>query len=232
LSGIGEPQRPSETGDLAAPMRAALAQLLKARQYARDLGCPHWEFAVEIDRLTGLGATTSDLRWLVKKGYLEHAYEVTQPGDPSRRFQTAQNLAFAEGSCFCLTDPALSSLEGEGSDPEASDSGSNSVAEAPAEAVLLPRWDAEDRTLYLGRRVVKEYRVPSPNQEAVLAAFQEEGWPHYVDDPLSPVGDQSPKQRLRDTIRCLNANQANNLIRFRGDGTGERIRWELVDGRT
>ena len=80
----------------------------------------------------------------------------------------------------------------------------------------------------MGNLIVKEYRVRSPNQEAALSAFQEEQWPHYIDDPLSPMPDQSPKQRLRDTVKRLNENQKNRLIRFRGDGTGERVRWELI----
>jgi hypothetical protein len=49
-----------------------------------------------------------------------------------------------------------------------------------------------------------------------------------VDDPLSPVADYDPKRRLRDTIKCLNLNQAARLIRFRGDGTGQRVQWEMM----
>jgi hypothetical protein len=80
----------------------------------------------------------------------------------------------------------------------------------------------------VGEYLIKRFRVPSPNQEAVLDAFQEEGWPRSVDDPLSPVADQLPKRRLRDTIKCLNLNQAHRAIRFRGDGTGQRVSWELL----
>ena len=80
----------------------------------------------------------------------------------------------------------------------------------------------------LGDRTVKRYRVRSPNQEAILAAFQEEGWPHHIDNPLSPLPDQCPKQRLHSTIKYLNSCQENRLVRFRGDGTGEGIVWEPV----
>ena len=31
-----------------------------------------------------------------------------------------------------------------------------------------------------------------------------------------------------NTIKCLNQNQAAALICFRGDGTGQRVLWELV----
>ena len=72
--------------------------------------------------------------------------------------------------------------------------------------------------------------MPAVTQEAILAAFQEEGWPPHLDDPLPPVRDGYPKDRLRDAIRHLNANQKKRLIRFRGDGTGQGILWELIDG--
>ena len=94
----------------------------------------------------------------------------------------------------------------------------------------VPHWDQAMRILRVGERVVKQYRVPSPNQEAVLTVFQEEGWPPRIDDPLSPVPDGFPKDRLRDTIRYLNKGQKNRLIRFRGDGTGEGVLWEPIDG--
>jgi hypothetical protein len=85
--------------------------------------------------------------------------------------------------------------------------------------------------LQVGGRIVKHYRVPASTQEAILAAFEEEGWPPHLDDPLLPIRDGYPKDRLRDAIRHLNANQKNRLIRFRGDGTGQGILWELIDER-
>ena len=62
----------------------------------------------------------------------------------------------------------------------------------------------------------------------ILAAFQEEGWPRSIDDPLPPKSGISCEQRLRDTIRHLNQHQANRLIVFAGDGTGERVLWRWV----
>ena len=63
---------------------------------------------------------------------------------------------------------------------------------APAAA---PEWDAMYRELRVGRCVIKVYKVPSPNQEAVLEAFQEEGWPHRIDDPLLPQEEIKHKCR-------------------------------------
>ena len=91
-----------------------------------------------------------------------------------------------------------------------------------------PRWDSQQRALFLGPRIVKRYARPSQNQELVLAAFQEEGWPLRVDDPLPPKRELDPKRRLNKTIESLNACQENRLIAFHGDGTGAGIRWRLL----
>jgi hypothetical protein len=105
------------------------------------------------------------------------------------------------------------------------------VALSARRANATPQWDPATRVLRVGRRIVKQFRVPSPNQEKVLVVFQEEGWPPRIDDPLTPVPDGCPKDRLRDTIRYLNKGQENRLIRFRGDGTGEGVVWELTKGK-
>ena len=59
----------------------------------------------------------------------------------------------------------------------------------------------------------------------VLDAFQEDGWPDRIDDPLSPSKDQ---QRLHETIASLNENMALPLVHFRADGTGQGIVWEAT----
>ncbi len=95
----------------------------------------------------------------------------------------------------------------------------------------VPHWDMLRRELLVDEQVVKRFRVPAPNQIAVLAAFQEEGWPPRVFDPLHPQEDQEPKQRLRETIRALNHHQRVRMLHFFGDGTGQGVLWEWVDDR-
>jgi hypothetical protein len=92
-------------------------------------------------------------------------------------------------------------------------------------AKLKPVWDADLNRLTLGDVVVKEYRTPAPNQQRILAAFQEEDWPVRIDDPLPPHPEQDPKRRLHETIVSLNRNQRNELMRFCGDGNGMGVRW-------
>jgi hypothetical protein len=82
--------------------------------------------------------------------------------------------------------------------------------------------------LRVGRQIVKQYRLPSPNQESVLSAFEEEGWPQRIDDPLRHKDEQDPKYRLKFTIHRLNDHQRRRLIRFSGDGTAEGVCWEHV----
>jgi len=100
------------------------------------------------------------------------------------------------------------------------------VREALAEKALHPHWDSLRRELTLDGQVVKRFRVPAPNQEAVLMAFEEEGWPAMVLDPLSPQDEQDGKQRLHDTIKSLNRSRLARVIHFSGDGTGEGVMWE------
>ncbi len=92
----------------------------------------------------------------------------------------------------------------------------------------LPHWDEQRRILRVGQHAVKHFRRPSPNQEAILAAFEEEGWPRRIDDPLPPHGEQPTKCRLHDTIKWLNRHHQPRLIRFFGDGTGEGVYWEFL----
>jgi hypothetical protein len=91
----------------------------------------------------------------------------------------------------------------------------------------IPFWDSERRELRVGDIVAKRFRQPARNQEIVLAAFQEEGWPPRIDNPLPGNGDTSEQDRLHDAVRRLN-QQANRMIRFECDGRSEGIVWSLV----
>ena len=211
--------------ELARQMPYALAQLAKAHAYACATAAELWQFAVEIDELTALGLTKTDLRWLALSGYVDHACEVTRSEDTTRRFQPRPSLAFTERTCFILTDAGLSLVRAEQPGPEILRLPDDSAA-TPTAGPSVPRWDRERRTLYVGERIVKQYRQPSANQQAVLAAFEEEGWPYRIDDPLPPRAEQDPKYRLHHTIHRLNSHQQHHLIRFTGDGTGEAVCWQ------
>ena len=201
-----------------------LLQLLEAEAYAREVRRPNWDFAVEFEGLRAAGLTTGDLRWLVCKGYVEHAIETTPAGSETRCFAREGELTFGRRSCFVLTgDGATFARQVAGRGRNGVAGGGNGTGRRAG-----PEWDAECRVLRVGGKVVKQFRVPAENQELILTRLQELGWPTHVKDPLPRVPGLSPKQRLRDTITRLNHNQRNGLIRFHGDGNGQGLWWELV----
>jgi len=206
---------------------AAIAQLTAAREYAARISVSPWQFAVELEQLTRLGATVSDLRWLVVNGYLQSAREMTRADDTQRRFRPARNTAFPQSTCFIVTDRGVL-LEASQPvlPPIVPFAGRATIVEPAGDGV--PSWDPQRRVLCYGGCVVKRFRVPSPSQEALLSAIQEEGWPPLVEDPLPPVTGLCSKDRLHDAIKRLNGHQVNRLLHFRGDGTGTRVAWEPI----
>jgi hypothetical protein len=212
-------------------MPSALTALAESHRLAVVANCDPWEFATEIGTLVAMGISASELRLLVHEGYLDHAREVTRNSDARRRFQPIANLSFPPSTCFVLTDagvrrvrePKLDSVatlllqEGQAARPS---------ADCPQD--ILPVWCARNRTLVLNDRVVLCYPYRSPNQELVLTVFHEEGWPARIDDPLPFVRGSDAKQRIRDTVRALNAKQGERLIHFRSDGSGQSVAWQSV----
>jgi hypothetical protein len=199
----------------------ALRCLNDALDYAQQLGLCRWEFAEEIDSLRQHGLANGDLRWFVCNGIVEHGREITELGEEGRKFHHDRGLSFSSETCFVLTEHGASHVR-RWLDAPADDSDDD-----PNE-LLTPKWDSELQELRVGTTIIKRFKVPARNQETVLAAFQEEGWPVFLDDPLPPHLEIDPKRRLHDTINSLNRNQKNDLIRFRGNGSGEGIRWELI----
>jgi hypothetical protein len=221
-------------GEKAAKFHSALALLLEASEYAEQTSGDCWEFAVEIQQFRELGLSYNDLRWLVRKQFVKHAREVTIPGDDGRAFRATGDLTFTECTCFVLTpDGFVTAREccearSDNGPPRPFMIRVPDRSDARAEP-RVPTWDAEKRVLCFDGQIVKRFKWHAMNQETILAAFEEEGWPVRIDDPLPPQPEQDSKRRLSDTIKCLNRKQQNGLIHFRGDGTGEGVIWEIVE---
>jgi hypothetical protein len=218
--------------------------LLQAYEYAVDVETSLWEFAVERTEMRSHHLTCTDLRWLVMKGWVEQGIETTLPGEARRSFRPTKGLRFLKRTGFVLTPAGVeaarviaseevqrvaSELERdtEQRTPSVSAPSATSLPASPA-ARVVPHWDADLQELRVNGLIVKQFKVPAPNQEMVLAAFQEEGWPTRIDDPLPPQAEQDPKRRLHDTIVSLNRTHKHRLIRFMGDGSGEGVRWTIV----
>lgn len=234
--------------DLPNHVKDAFPALLRAIRYADQLGTDPWEFAVEISQLTALGLTPNDFRWLVRSGMVMHRREVTLAGENGRQFQAAGDLTYCQHSCFVLTKSGvelalqiqqeagvLTIVDSDQNTPLASrhrvqEVSRNGCVKNDAEInPCVPTWDSERRELRFDRAIVKHFKWIAINQQAVLGAFEDDGWPPRIDDPLPPRDDQDPKRRLADTIKCLNRKQRHAVLHFRGDGTGEGVIWELVE---
>ena len=217
-----------------------LSQMLEAFELAEDAGCDPWEFALEIPDLRRLGISSSQLRWLLRKDFIEHAIEDSLIGDEQRSFKPTSSLSFTDSSCFVLTGPGEQLARSLGPEYGLVSSAESTSrysayreprmphAQVEEPEVEVPVWDPDVRELRFRSAVVKRYRVPSPNQQMVLTAFEEEQWTCRVDDPLLPHPEIDPKRRLHDTIKSLNRHQISPVLRFYGDGTGEGVRWGLV----
>lgn len=92
------------------------------------------------------------------------------------------------------------------------------IAAIPADA--RPCWERRNRVLTFAGLVVKRFRHPSRNQELLLDAFEQLGWPERMDDPLPPRPESVPSSRLHDTVKQLNRYQQTPLLRFGMDGPG------------
>ena len=234
-SAAGAPQLRAATGaPLPLPQHLAtgLSQLLRAFDYAADAGTDVWQLAMEIADLRTAGFTTSDFRWLVFKGYLQHGHETTLYGDLQRTFRIGVGAMFLKTTSFVLTPtgavllrspastsatPLQTAILPTDTSVKGISSGANVVGRAgkvhsstplqghhgietieprilPHSEVPLtlpgrfphdtkPVWENRKRELWVGKLLIKRFRVPADNQEAILAAFQEEGWPSWW-DPL------------------------------------------------
>lgn len=236
LQYIDHPTDPAFEIRSSVRLHATFHEFLRAFEYAQDLHANLWDFAVELSCLRRLNATNSDLRWLVAAGLVDHAIETTSPGDAVRCFKRLPRLLFTKRTCFVLTPKGAATsrtIWGSEDDiverrpvPLLSDPPLLSIA--PPTKFVTPKWDRDRQELRVGAKIVKRFRVPAASQEAILAAFEEEAWPPRIDDPLPPRNEQSPKRRLQETIKSLNRNQRQPLIRFSGDGNAQGVLWELI----
>jgi hypothetical protein len=236
----------SRTGSIADqnPLRArpeivrAYRLLLAAFEYARDAKLDPSQFAVELEELQQRGIATADLRWLVAARIAEHRREVTIPGERERSFRPLAATEFPNATAVVLTAQGAQRLATilppprrrsrrrvarvkSGPKIEMLDDG-----RSPAPQARKPVWDQPRRELRYMTQIVKRFRVPAPNQETILEAFQEENWPHCIDDPLPPQQGAPPKGRLLATIKSLNRSQVAPLLLFHGNGNGVQVYWE------
>jgi hypothetical protein len=91
-----------------------------------------------------------------------------------------------------------------------------------------PAWNENQGILSRDGVVIKRFDKPAENQRAILRAFERQGWPDWIADPLERDAHMDERQRLADAVYHLNLRQEHNLIRFRRDGRGMGVIWEWV----
>jgi hypothetical protein len=229
-------QLSASPGEQLGPhLRKGLLLLFRAHLQAAACGANPWDFAVELEVLRNAGLSTCDLRFVERLGLVE----------VGERDLPIGSCTLGKHMCFILTQAGIEAaqhLDLAAAGAEAGSS-SNFNANGTVQSLRLserdggadeggsavPVWDHARKELRIGEKMVKRYKGRAENQEIVLSAFQEEGWPPRIFDPLPTAGSTNPKSRLQDTIKALNDNQIWGAIRFRGDGTGEGVLWEPVD---
>src|SRR5947209_8906426 len=91
-----------------------------------------------------------------------------------------------------------------------------------------PFWDQPGHTLLWQGQVLKHFKGPPGNQEAVLTAFQKAGWPTVLNVAALGVdkGGRS-KKSLHETIHNLNSS-LGPVLHFFQEGAGARIGWRAT----
>ena len=210
------------TTELPAKVRPILLQLLDAAEYADVCQAPETQFAVEIDDLLGNGATKSEIRLLQRMDLVVHKLETTSHGDDLRSF-TDGGALLTGASCFVL------SSRGQISAQQLAQKLLETVQDEAKNLAATPHWDPTVRQLSYRGQVIKLFRTPAQNQEAVLEQFAVQGWPTRIESPFSASGSCTASRTLSDTIKCLNRYHRNeNVLRFHGDGTGKGVVWMEV----
>ena len=212
-------------------LRGALEALYANRFYAADLKQDPWEFAPYFVELRELGITRTDIQWLLHKGILHRRPTVDETNSLLRSATTTlSDLLFilSDKGCSYVSPISNTAPESDGDAPHVDPTDDQATCGSPSE--LRPSWNRHDRELYFGDQLVKKFSVPAKNQELVLTAFEEEGWPQHIDSPLPPTkSGEVAAVRLRDTIKRLNQGHQAKYVTFHGNGSGSQIVWHRND---
>jgi hypothetical protein len=90
-----------------------------------------------------------------------------------------------------------------------------------------PNYDSASRELRWRGQLVKRLQRAGSNQLPVLLAFESQGWPARIDDPLPVDPGTDVKARLRETVRSLNERREWPVIRFVVIDRG--VGWSVVE---
>ena len=227
---MGESRRSRERASsiLGTTIRDGIKHLCRAWILAQDAERPPPEFGVEIRCLHRIGLTATELRWLLCKGYIEHYWDLTLPGERGRTTRRVFSLRFSKSSCFALTQAGWEFAEEFKYTSQMQMRHDTNPNADERRASSIPAWNATSRQLTVDGFVVKTFQVPSSNQELILTAFEEEGWVAQIDNPLPPRKNVNCRTRLNQTLYRLNRSLVPPLIHF-SCSNGHRVYWEPMN---
>ncbi len=207
----------------------AYIELLIATWDARARGVAGQPNPIPLSRFREWGIGDAILLWMLYHGHVEHSCRVS--GAPNERSLPAfsPHFSFPDSSRFSLTDLGQAFAETFLADVMVplDERGFQNARGSLLLGASAPQYDRESRVFTWGVHLVKLFRQPSTNQEAILTTAEELGWPRWFDDPLPRSQLRNPKRAVQDTIKDLNRRQHFRIVHFQGDGTGTRVGWEL-----
>jgi hypothetical protein len=213
-----------------------LRLLQESRRFADGTANEPRTFALRLNQFLAEGSNGNILRLLMGMGLVEHLIETTRPLAKRRRFRAADSMSFEERSCFVLADKGLAKAEAilaagaesHGANREAMSNGMGS-----AEPPLTPRWEPGPGRLWAGRLLLHHFPRQAINLRLLLAAWQEDNWEEWLDNPLPEGAPGNAAKHLLDAMHGLNCCQSPKLLRFHfetRDGS-EGAWWEWESNR-
>jgi hypothetical protein len=209
--------------------QSALVLLNDATNFARDTGRDAWDYCLRLEELLSAGLTVADCRWLADKKLVEARDTARARGrgrgirplratfSRSTRFVlTAAGVAFAADLCSPIGRPRAPTGNG------------NPHRDWASDAMGGPRWDPRLLVLQVDDIAVKEFQAKARNQLVIVSAFDTQGWPRQIDNPLDSGGPAQRAQALADAVHGLNRNLRAKVIRFHTAEKGASVRYELL----
>jgi len=212
---------------------AALRHLKQAKTTAVQCDQDPKLFAVPLSELVSSGCAMHQLKWMAHCQFIQKTFVENEP--KPHHLMVSKPEFYKNEDHFVLSESGEnliqylertgigSSLESRNGHPS---NGSANASFAARSLKGVPTYERTDHVLKFKGQIVKRFRWAAANQECVLRAFEDLGWPERIENPLPSDQKVVPKVRLHDTIKCLNRKQESPLLRFRGDGTGLGVIWE------
>jgi hypothetical protein len=102
------------------------------------------------------------------------------------------------------------------------------VADGNQRAASIPRpiWDRDRLELRVGAKIVRQFKIPAPHEEMILAVLEELDWPTRIEDSCLSLDNPLELERA---LASLNRRQRPQLLDFRLDAAGCGVLWKPID---